>query len=78
VQPTTGDDLRRAPEGFGSRKLRTFYSPVLLQAEDAKAGKAADSVVFNGNDAEPLKVYHCEPWTERAGYYKVQVIGDYV
>ena len=68
VQPTSGRDLQRLPEGKGTQDLISVWTLEPLQLGDVGAGILPDLVLYSGSTYE---VEHVEPWTNHLGvtYY---------
>lgn len=59
VQPASGEDLERLPEGARNRSAFALFTDTQLQAGDIAARREPDRVVIF--DAEH-EVLHVEPW----------------
>lgn len=57
VQPASGKDIKRLPEGLQSSDLRAFYIKAEITTDGA--GKYPDIIVFN---SKRFIVQLCEPW----------------
>lgn len=68
VQPTSGKDLQRLPEGKNTQDLISIWTLTELLLGDVGAGILPDLVLYNGSTYE---VEHVEPWTNHLGvtYY---------
>jgi hypothetical protein len=68
VQPTSGRDLQRLPEGKGTQDLISVWTLEPLQLGDVGAGILPDLITYAGSTYE---VEHLEPWTNHLGvtYY---------
>ena len=68
VQPTSGRDLQRLPEGRNTQDLISVWTLETLQLGDVGAGILPDLVLYNGSTYE---LEHVEPWTNHLGvtYY---------
>lgn len=68
IQPTSGRDLQRLPEGLRTTQLITIYTNTPLQTALAPSGNIADVVNYGGHS------YQCQTvldWSESGGYNKV-------
>ena len=59
VQPITGADLLRLPEGLRARELIKVYTATPLQTLNDAAGTVADTLAWNGST---YQVAHVEAW----------------
>jgi len=59
LQPATGADLLRLPEGRRSNETRVFFTTVQLQISDEGSPFEADIVMING---ERWECQHVEQW----------------
>ena len=48
VQPLSGREVDRLPEGLQAREVRAFWTLATLQAPDQDAGTLGDHIVFEG------------------------------
>ena len=64
VQPTSGRDLQRLPEGKGTQDLISVWTLVELLLGDVGAGILPDLITYAGSTYE---VEHLEPWTNHLG-----------
>lgn len=69
VQPASGRDLQRLPEGRRSTATLVLYTVTPLLVGNAGAANEADVVTIDGEEWE---VQHVEHW-RRSGYYRVIV-----
>lgn len=60
IQPITGRELLRFPEGWRTREPVMVYTETELRTVDEAAKKQADTFAYNGRTYEVSKV---EPWT---------------
>lgn len=67
IQPTSGEDLVRLPEGVRTRELVTVFTPTELQVKNAPAGTEADRIAYKGASYEVQTV---EKWDEQGGFYR--------
>jgi hypothetical protein len=67
IQPASGEDLVRVPEGVRTRELVTVFTPTELQVKNAPAGTEADRVAYKGATYEVQTV---EKWDESGSYYR--------
>lgn len=67
VQPVSGRDLLRLPEGLRTRELVAVFTGGDLRTADEAAGLAADRFVYGGRTYE---VQTLEDWTQLGGYRK--------
>jgi hypothetical protein len=68
VQPVTGRDLLRLPEGLRTRELVAIISATELHTANAAAGTVADVVAYQGASYEVQSV---EDWSLLGGYWRV-------
>lgn len=68
VQPITGRELQRLPEGLRSSEVRVFYTVVELRC--AAPDVAPDRVSINGSTWQVERV---EPWNELGNYFRCLV-----
>lgn len=68
VQPLTGNEIVRIPEGDRKRERRIAYSPDELKTHDPETKSQADVVTLSGQD---FQVEKCEPWR---GYFKSYLV----
>ena len=68
VQPTSGRDLQRLPEGKGTQDLISVWTLAELLLGDVGSGILPDLILYQGSTYE---VEHVEPWTNHLGvtYY---------
>lgn len=69
MQPASGRDLQRLPEGSRARESRVFYTDTLLYTgtPDHEADRvAADGFVW--------EVGNCEAWGDLGNYYKAVLL----
>ena len=68
VQPTSGRDLQRLPEGKNTQDLISIWTLEPLQLGDIGQGILPDLITYAGSTYE---VEHLEPWTNHLGvtYY---------
>ena len=68
VQPTSGRDLQRLPEGKNTQDLISVWTLEPLQLGDVGAGILPDLITYAGSTYE---VEHVEPWVNHLGvtYY---------
>lgn len=68
VQPTSGRDLQRLPEGRNTQDLISVWTLAELLLGDVGAGILPDLIAYAGSSYE---VEHVEPWTNHLGvvYY---------
>lgn len=68
VQPTSGRDLQRLPEGKNTQDLVSVWTLEPLQLGDVGQGILPDLVAYNGSTYE---AEHVEPWLGHLGvtYY---------
>lgn len=68
VQPTSGKDLQRLPEGRNTQDLISVWTLAELLLGDVGAGILPDLITYAGGTSE---VEHVEPWTNHLGvtYY---------
>lgn len=59
VQPTSGADLRRMPEGLQTEEVKTVWAPFKFLVRD--------QVVIDG---EPWEVQRVERWAELGNYWR--------
>lgn len=59
VQPASGEDLERLPEGARNRAAYALFTDTELQAGSIEAKREPDRVVLFGAEYEVL---HIEPW----------------
>jgi hypothetical protein len=64
VQPTSGRDLQRLPEGKGTQDLISVWTLEPLQLGDIGQGILPDLILYQGSTYE---VEHLEPWTNHLG-----------
>lgn len=64
VQPTSGRDLQRLPEGKNTQDLVSIWTLEELKLGDVGLGILPDLVLYNGSTYE---VEHVEPWTNHLG-----------
>jgi hypothetical protein len=67
VQPVSGRELLRLPEGLRTRELVAVYSPVELRTANATSGALADQVAYGGATYEVQLV---EDWSRLGGYWR--------
>jgi hypothetical protein len=67
IQPMSGTDLERLPEGSLATDFIVVFSPSLLITADTTTGRDADVIVYRGEEYEVVSV---EPWVEIGGYYR--------
>lgn len=67
VQPVSGRDLLRLPEGLRTSELIAIWTATALQTASPQ-GAPADRIAYNGTNYEVQQV---EYWAENGGYYKV-------
>lgn len=68
VQPLTGDELARLPEGFQTNELLAVWTATELRTQTAT--NSADFITINGATWEVQKV---ERWNMLGNYYKAIV-----
>lgn len=66
VQPISGEELKRLPEGERSEDLRELYTTAELHTANPAAGTRADEVIIEG---EAFEVERVHPW-RMAGFTK--------
>lgn len=66
VQPLTGRELERLPEGLQTSEVLALWSPVELKTQGA--GQDPDSVLIDGDSYEVQKV---ERWNTLGAYWRV-------
>ena len=64
VQPTSGRDLQRLPEGRNTQDLISVWTLEPLQLGDIGQGILPDLVLYNGSTYE---LEHVEPWVNHLG-----------
>jgi hypothetical protein len=64
IQPASGKDLLRLPEGRRADETRTLYTATQLYTGDQGLGYEADLISLNG---ELWEVQHIEDWLQWAG-----------
>lgn len=69
VQPLTGRELQRLPEGLRTRELRAFYTATELKTQGA--GQDPDSIAIDG---DTWQVERVERWAELGNYWKAVLI----
>ncbi len=67
VQPVTGRDLQRMPEGLRTRELVKLYTTTQLRTADEGAGTVADRFAYRGATWEVQTV---EDWADAGNYFK--------
>lgn len=67
VQPASGEDLQRLPEGVSATDLLTVFTRTPLITADTTTGRDADVIVVGGEEYEVVSV---EGWADSGGYYK--------
>ena len=70
VQPITGKELERLPEGIRSKRPAKLYSETELKMVDVGAGTPADQIIW---DSETWEVSRLEPHTWGT-YYKAIIV----
>lgn len=65
VQPVSGRDLLRLPEGLRTRELVAVFTPTALRTTDEHAGTPADRFTWQGRTYEVQLV---EEWSHLGGY----------
>lgn len=68
IQPLTGRDLQRLPEGDRSTEQVWCFTQDAVSAADSAAGRTADTIVFNG---VPFEVQTVERWSQ-GNFYKAR------
>lgn len=68
IQPMTGKEMVRIPEGDRNRERKVAYSADLLKVAEPTSGTKADIVTVDGQDFEVESV---EPWTD---YWKAVIV----
>lgn len=68
VQPATGADIKRLPEGDRAKKVLRVYSADELRVHDEKAGLPADIIIIGQDDFVVVEV---ERWPN---YWKALVV----
>lgn len=71
VQPASGRDLQRLPEGERSGEVLAVWTTLELRTADAATGVLADRLAFRGRVFE---VVHVDAWQEAGGYVKALVM----
>lgn len=73
VQPTSGRDLERLPEGLRSRESRTAYTSSPVATADQVLGIQADRITVDGSTFE---VYQVQAWPSSGPlpHYKVLLL----
>lgn len=61
VQPATGKDLLRLPEGRRSNETRALFTTTQLYTGDIASAFQADQVIIDG---DPWEVQHVEDWNQ--------------
>jgi hypothetical protein len=64
VQPATGEDLLRLPEGRRSNQTRVVFTTTQLYTGDQSDTFASDLISING---DPWEVQHVEEWLQANG-----------
>jgi hypothetical protein len=64
IQPASGKDLLRLPEGRRSNETRVLYTTTRLLTGDQGGPNEADQVTIDGTQWE---VQHCESWVQPGG-----------
>lgn len=70
VQPITGSELERLPEGLRSKRPEKLYSETELKQVDVGAGTPPDLVIWDGEIWEVQRV-RLHTW---GGYYKAIIV----
>lgn len=69
VQPVTGRDLKRLPEGLRTDDVRQVFTATELKTQGA--GQDPDSIAIGGEDYEVQTV---ERWADLGGYWRAIVM----
>lgn len=75
IQPVSGRDLLRLPEGLRTQQLVCIYTDTALQTALAPSGNQADVVAYKGQDFECQTILD---WSDSGDFFKViaQKIGQ--
>jgi hypothetical protein len=65
IQPASGRDLKRLPEGRRTSESRVFFTPTELRS--VASGQEADLISADGDTWE---VSNIEPWPALGNYYR--------
>jgi len=71
VQPLTGRDVERLPEGLRDREARVVFTAADLRPANPAAGTHGDRVTFDGAEFE---VQSAEPWVELGNYRRCVLV----
>ncbi len=66
VQPLSGRELERLPEGLRTRELKAIYTATELKTQGS--GQDPDLVSIDGDSYE---VQRCDRWAELGSYWRV-------
>ena len=71
IQPASGRDLQRLPEGLRSSEVIVIWTKTLLKVlgstNSAGATQPADTLVYEG---ETYQVERCERWVQAGNFYE--------
>ncbi len=70
VQPLSGKEAQKLPEGEWARDWRIAYGTYALRPADTVSGKLADVVVVEG---DAFEVVACEPWESAANMVRAEL-----
>lgn len=71
VQPLTGRDVERLPEGLRDKEARVVFTTADLRPANPAAGTLGDRVTFDGREFE---VQSSEAWAELGNYRRCVLI----
>jgi len=67
LQPASGRDLQRLPEGMRTREARVFFTPTLLRCDVGEPDTLAA-------DGDTWEVSNVEAWGTLGSYYKATLL----
>lgn len=70
IQPLSGRDLQRLPEGDRATEQFWYFTSTRLQTADAASGQVADVVDVGG---ESFEVQSVEDWSASGSFYRARI-----
>lgn len=71
LQPSSGRDVQRLPEGLRDRETIVFFTSTELQAADPATGEPGDRLVANGHTFE---VQTHERWQDLGNFHRFVLV----